>query len=245
MPEATLATNALLQALEPSARARFLPRFQRIELRRRQTLHHPGQLAETVYFPLSGLVAVLSETLDGDSVQTGMVGCDGAVGAFEAFVGGQYFCKGVVQVPGEALRLSATSYRELFNASAVFRSAGERYIEMLLTEARQCVVCNALHPVESRLIRSILDVLDRSCIDGALPLTQETLAQMLGAQRTTIAVAMSKLQRAGLIKSGRGAVEIRDKATLERLACNCRKTLQLARTEIHNLHAEPRRMQSV
>jgi len=102
MPEATLASNALLQALEPSARARFLPRFQRIELRRRQTLHHPGQLAETVYFPLSGLVAVLSETLDGDSVQTGMVGCDGAVGAFEAFVGGQYFCKGVVQVPGEA-----------------------------------------------------------------------------------------------------------------------------------------------
>lgn len=182
---------------------------------------------------------------NGDSVQTGMVGCDGAVGAFEAFVGGQYFCKGVVQVPGEALRLSATSYRELFNASAVFRSAGERYIEMLLTEARQCVVCNALHPVGSRLIRSILDVLDRSCIDGALPLTQETLAQMLGAQRTTIAVAMSKLQRAGLIKSGRGAVEIRDKATLERLACNCRKTLQLARTEIHNLHAEPRRMQSV
>ena len=98
--------------------------------------------------------------------------------------------------------------------------------------------------MESRLIRSILDVLDRSCIDGALPLTQETLAQMLGAQRTTIAVAMSKLQRAGLIKSGRGAVEIRDKATLERLACNCRKTLQLARTEIHNLHAEPRRRQS-
>ena len=85
--------------------------------------------------------------------------------------------------------------------------------------------------MESRLIRSILDVLDRSCIDGALP--------------PTIAVAMSKLQRAGLIKSGRGAVEIRDKATLERLACNCRKTLQLARTEIHNLHAEPRRMQSV
>lgn len=241
MSEVTLDPNVLLQCLEPSVRARFAQRLQHVRLQRGEVLHHPGQRAEMVYFPLHGLVAVLSETLDGESVQTGMIGCDGAVGAFEAFLGGQYFSKGLVQVPGDALRLSATSYRELFNASQAFRSAAERYFETLLIEARQSVVCNALHPVDSRLSRSILDVLDHSCIEGSLPLTQDALAQMLGAQRTTIAVAMSKLQRAGVVKSGRGAIEIRNKAALERRACSCRRTLALARGDIQGDH-EPRRL---
>lgn len=232
MSEITLHPNSLLERLEPGMRLRYAQRLQRVRLRRGEVLHQPGELARSVHFPLTGLVAILTETVDGDAVQTGMVGCHGAVGALEAFVGGQHFAKCLVQVPGEALRLSAPSFRALFEGSPGFRQAVELFFETTLFETRQCVVCNALHTVESRVSRSILDVIDHSCIEGPLPLTQDALAQMLGAQRSTVAVTMSKLQKAGLIRCGRGLVEVRDKPRLERLACSCRRTLTLARREM-------------
>ena len=232
MLETAFESNALLQRLTPSIRGRFQSRFQAVELRRGQVLHNQGEPVDRIYFPLHGLVAILSETLAGESVQTGMVGCDGAIGAMEAIGSGQFLTKGLIQIPGVALRLSAVSYRELFDDCAEFRAAAERYMEMSLTEARQLMVCNALHTVESRLSRAILEALDRSCLERVLPLTQDSIAQMLGAQRTTVAVLLSKLQRHGLIKNGRGAVEVRDRTALERIACSCRKTLEFARDEI-------------
>jgi CRP-like cAMP-binding protein len=218
--------------MEPPLKLRFAPRLQRVQLQKGQTIHNQGQPVERVLFPLKGLIAIMSETLAGESVQTGMVGCDGAVGAPEALGSGQHLCKALVQIPGVALRLSAASYRELFIQSPAFRTTVERFAEMQLVEARQLMACNALHPVETRLSRAILEALERSCLERVLPLTQETLAQMLGAQRSTVGVFLSKLQRNGLIKNGRGAIEVRDLGGLERIACNCRKTLRYARDEV-------------
>jgi CRP-like cAMP-binding protein len=239
MIEADLEDNALLAAVEPPARVRTSTWFQRVELRRGDNLHSVGQSADTVYFPLTGLVAIHSETLAGESVQTGMIGCDGAIGAIEALGSGTHLSKGVVQIAGAALRLSAANFRQLVDLSRGFRWATERHVEMVLFETRQSVACNALHAVEGRLTRAMLDALDRSCLERVLPLTQEALAAMLGAQRTTVAVFLSKLQRAGAIRNGRGAIEIVDRARLERHACTCRKALQFAREEVQVRRSAP------
>jgi CRP-like cAMP-binding protein len=232
MHEAAFEDNALLRAMEPETRKQFGPYLNTVELRRGALLHNQGQPVDRIYFPLTGLIGILSETLAGESVQTGMVGCDGGTGVVEVLGSRQHLSKAVVQIPGLALRLSAVNYRRLVDESLAFRWAAERYVEALLMEARHVMACNALHPVENRLGRSILDALDRSCLKEMLPLTQEALAQMLGAQRSTVAVFLSKFQKMGLIRNGRGAIEIRDRAGLERIACNCRKTLQFARGEI-------------
>ncbi|HZZ67747.1 MAG TPA: Crp/Fnr family transcriptional regulator, partial [Phenylobacterium sp.] len=232
MLEAGFEANGLLKRLEPSVRIQFQMQFQPVELCRGDTLHSPGQKVDRIYFPIAGLVAVLSETLAGESVQTGMIGCDGAVGVAEARGSAQPLAKSVVQVPGRAMRLSAEVYRGLYDASPRLRASVDRYIEMLLADARQSVVCNALHPVEARLSRAILQALDRSCLERVLPLTQEALAQMLGSQRTTVAAFLSKMQRAGLVSSGRGTIEVQNRAALERMSCSCRPTLEFARREI-------------
>lgn len=232
MLEASFESNALLKRLEPATQAQFQMQFQAVDLRRGEVLHSPGQRVERVYFPVAGLVAVFSETLAGESVQTGMVGCDRAVGAAEARGSGQPMAKSVVQIPGRALRLSAMAYGELYDASPTLRTEVQRYMEMLLADARQSVVCNALHPVESRLARAIVEALDRSCLERVLPLTQEALAQMLGAQRTTVAVCLSRMQQRGLVRSRRGSIEVQERAALERIACSCRPTLLFVRREI-------------
>jgi CRP-like cAMP-binding protein len=108
-----------------------------------------------------------------------------------------------------------------------------KYVEILLTEARQFVACNALHGVEARLARSLLEALERSRDGLALPVTQETLAEMLGVQRTTVTAAVAQLQASGALRSTRGLVEVVDPEMLESTACVCREVLQVARAEIY------------
>lgn len=237
----TLGSNTVLGALEPTTRARFAPHFRMVRLQRGDILHGQGEFVDRVYFPLTGLVAVLTETPAGESVQTGMVGCDGAVGAMEVSGSGQCRSTASVQIPGAAARISAPHYREVLAASPTMQTAIERYVELLVAEARQLTACNALHAIEARLGRSILEAIDRGCLATVLPLTQEALAQMLGVRRSTIAACLSKLQRAGLIRTRRAAIEVLDTEGLERIACSCRETLRLYREEISTSYLQERR----
>lgn len=136
------------------------------------------------------------------------------------------------QIAGKACRLPAAAYRDLFDQSANLRTAVHKYIEVLLFEARQLVACNALHSVEARLSRLLLEALDRCRSDETVQITQETVAQMLGVQRTTIAAATAVLQRSRIIRSGRGSITVLDTPALERTCCGCRRAVQAVRTEI-------------
>src|SRR5262249_47476232 len=79
-----------------------------------------------------------------------------------------------------------------------------RYNDVLLAQVQQSVACNALHGLEARLCRWLLQTHD--CIDGnVIPLTQEFLGQMLGVRRTTVTIAAQLLQSAGLIRYRRGS----------------------------------------
>lgn len=226
-------SNRVLQAVGPAMRTKFAPRFQPVEIMRGEVLHNTGDDAEWVHFPQRGLVALLCETTAGEGVQASVIGPEGAVGAFEACGSRKLLSTAVVRVPGIAVRISAAFYRELFASCPELRTAVHKHMEVLLAEARQFVVCNALHSVESRLARAILDALDKSHLATILPVTQESLAQALGAQRTTVASQISRLQREGLIRSSRGAIEAVDRERLEKLACSCRPTLAYAREAIY------------
>jgi CRP-like cAMP-binding protein len=81
-------------------------------------------------------------------------------------------------------------------------------------------VCGALHSVEARLARWLLQAHDRTG-DSAIELIQEFLAQVLGVRRTTVNLAVRTLQEAGLIQYRRGKVEIRDRSGLLNQSCAC------------------------
>jgi CRP-like cAMP-binding protein len=95
-----------------------------------------------------------------------------------------------------------------------------RYNNVLLAQIQQSVACNALHSLEARLCRWLLQTHD--CVDGnVIALTQEFLGHMLGVRRTTITVAARLLQSAGLIRYRRGHIQILDRGALEEIACEC------------------------
>jgi len=100
-----------------------------------------------------------------------------------------------------------------------------RYKESLLAQVQQTAACNALHHLEERLARWLLQALDRT--DGSnIPLTQELISQMLAVRRSTVTVIAGKLQEAGLIRYHRGRIEIVDRLKLEEAACECYGTIR-------------------
>jgi CRP-like cAMP-binding protein len=107
--------------------------------------------------------------------------------------------------------------------SAALQSLVERYQYALLGHAQQSAACNALHSVEARLCRWLLQARDRTAND-MLPLTQEFLAQMLGVQRTTVTLVEGVLQTAGLIKHHRGRIQLLDPERISDAACECYAT---------------------
>lgn len=225
--------NWLLKALESDVREQFEARLRPVELTRGDQLLHPGEAVEKVYFPEGALIGLISPMPAGDAVQTAMIGWDGALGVFEACGTRQSAALAEVQVPGPAWLMAAEDYRHMYGASDALRTAVHKYVEILLTEARQFVACNALHSVEARLCRSVLEAMERSRDGRFLPATQEALAEMLGVQRTTVTAAISQLQAAGALRSVRGVIEVLEPEVLEASACCCRETLRIARAEIY------------
>src|SRR6516164_2552889 len=100
-----------------------------------------------------------------------------------------------------------------------------RYGEMLLIQVQQTAACNALHPVEARLSRWLLQARDR-LESNTVKLTHEFLSQMLGVRRTTVTVVANMLQQAGLIRYHRGHIEIVDRRGLEARACECYEAIR-------------------
>lgn len=188
-----------------------------------QTAHEP---VEWVYFPLSGLLSLVYTSAEGHSVETGMVGREGASGLLAACGVGRAFVNHLVQIEGQALRAPASVCRSLYESSQTFREALARETEMLLVEGRQSVVCQALHSAEARCARWLLESRDRAGCGDVVPLTQEHLAAMLGVQRTTVSAVASTLQRDNLIRYSRGRISILDAPGLERAACECRDVLR-------------------
>lgn len=80
--------------------------------------------------------------------------------------------------------------------------------------------CNASHLVVERLAKWLVRL--HCGANGApLHLTQADLGAMLGVQRTSINAAAGRLQEKGLVRFGRGKVQILDLAGLRAASCGC------------------------
>ena len=91
-------------------------------------------------------------------------------------------------------------------------------------QVQQTAACNALHPVETRLARWLLQSHDRTIGDN-VPLTQELLSEMLAVRRTSVTAVAQVLQNEGFIKYRRGNIEILDRDGLEGKVCECYRVL--------------------
>lgn len=213
--------NRLLAALRPADQELLEPHLTPVTLERGAVLFEPGDDVERCHFPASGTTASLVVALpDGQLAETATVGREGAIGGIVSLGHKPAFARGVVVVGGAALRIETERLEELKERSGGLRDALSRYADCLIAQILQSVACNALHALEPRLCRWLLTAQDRA--GGAtVPLTQEVLAELLGVQRTTVSAAARALQERGVIRTGRGRIEVLDRRALRAAACPC------------------------
>ncbi|MDB5439453.1 MAG: transcriptional regulator, Crp/Fnr family [Caulobacteraceae bacterium] len=212
--------NFLLAALNAADLADLQPRLSELTLSRGQVLFEPGDSVDTLYFPGSACISVVTAMEDGKEVETTTIGRESVVGLVDAMAGKPTRSRIFTQIGGGAMSLPATVYRARMRASPSLNQLSWRHARANAFQAERGVACNIAHPANGRLARWLLMTHDRTGGER-FDLTQDYMAVMAGVQRTTVSQIANQFKKMGIIDYSRGGVVIRDRPALIRQACEC------------------------
>jgi CRP-like cAMP-binding protein len=121
---------------------------------------------------------------------------------------------------GGGYRITAAAFKHAAAQAPHLHDLLLRYVHVFHVQVAQTAACNAHHELGQRLARWLLAAHDRSGVPE-LSLTQDLIAIMLGVRRSTVSIAASTLQKAGVIRYQHGLITIIDRIGLENAACEC------------------------
>lgn len=226
LPDGTPLKNKLLAKLPAELYARIAADLTIVDVVLGAPLFESGVASRQVYFPNGGVYSVTNQMRDGELVEVATVGIEGMLGV-GVFLGDAVGTgRTLQQVPnGRLPAMSAARFIHYTSAPGPFRDVVARYTQAHILQIMQCTACNALHRLEQRCSRWLLQTHDR--VDGdEFLLKQEFLAIMLGTNRPSVTVVMGVLQKAGAISSRYGRITVRDRKKLERMSCECYRAIR-------------------
>lgn len=218
--------NRLLATLSPDERALLEPHASIVTYDGGDSVLLPGEMTKSSVFPFDGLMISMQRELSGGrSIEVAAIGREGAVGGIISCGRAPAYSRALVQLPGPAAVIPMTVLEQAKEASPHLRNLFCRYSDALLAQVMQSVACNAFHPIEARAARWLLHAQDRAAGDR-LALTQESLAGLLGVQRTTVNAVARVLQEQHLIAYRRGAIQVIDRQGLLAASCDCYRAVE-------------------
>ncbi len=212
--------NRILAAVPLNHYARLAEHLKPVDLAAGQVICEAGEALDFVYFPTTCTTSLVSHTADGDSSELAMTGRDGMVGVSLVLGSGSMNHRAVVQCAGQAFRMPAEVFQLEMIRCRELQQLALCYVQTLITQMAQSIVCIGHHSVSERLCYWLLFNRDALCSDQ-LKVTHETIANMLGVRRESITQALGKLQAAGWVASGRGKINILDRGGLTDCVCEC------------------------
>src|SRR5437588_666915 len=212
--------NRLLLALPSRSLKRLMPELEHMRCQREQVLIDADRPLDHVFFPHTGVVSVVAVYSNGNIIEMATIGREGCTGVQAVFGAKSSSARLLIQIPGDAARMSRTTFTRAMESIPPFRSLMYSYVQAFLEQVMVSVACNGTHSLKERLAHWLLMMRDRSD-DDVLPITQDLLAEMLGVQRPTITNAVRELERAGMIERVRGYVTIKNRPRLIKESCEC------------------------
>jgi CRP-like cAMP-binding protein len=212
--------NKVLLAMLDDEYKLIRPDLTYVDLPHHLSLHEPTQNIEFVYFPNRGMVSQVVVTKDGRTVEVGVVGKEGYVGAGLAAGLSRSSVREIIQIAGDGFRIMGSALGRILRSAPQLQVMLNRQTGLQGMQVAQTAACNRLHDIEQRLSRWLLMTQDR--VDsGALPITHDFIATMMGTDRSTVSLAAAALQKKGIIEYVRGAVKVVNRRKLEKSACEC------------------------
>ena len=213
-------SNIILLSLSESDYGSLRPHLEYVSLPDHLVLHQAGGKLEFAYFPNRGMISLVVVMKNGKTAEAGIVGKEGFTGTLAAVGLSRSTLQAVIQITGDGFRVEVGSLQNALESAPHLQLMLSRYVAIRGMQVAQTAACNRLHDIEQRLARWLLMTQDR--VDsGALPITHDFLATMLGTDRPTVSVAAGVLQKKKIIEYTRGAVKIVKRKKLEDSACEC------------------------
>ena len=217
--------NGFLSSLAADDFELIRQHLRTVDLVQEHMLVEFGDTLKRAYMPYKGVISLVVKLARGENVQVALVGRDSIFGSFSALGDETALNSAVVLVPGVASAIDLDRLRAAADQSATLRAMLMRHGMAIYTQIQQTAGCNASHTVESRLARCLLHTRDLSGSDK-LVLTQESMAQMIGARRNSVSLVANTLQQANFIRYSRGHIEITDLEGLSNTSCECYATVK-------------------
>jgi CRP-like cAMP-binding protein len=212
--------NEILLGLPQKERSDILDLSDPVSWSAGAVLYELGQTMEFAYFLESGFASMLTIMANGKSVETGICGKEGFIGLPLICDFDSSSTRTVMQVEGSAIRIGSKDLRHILPRSPGLQKPLSQFLQTLAFQGQQMAACNQLHTVTERLARWLLMAEDRL---GAnfIPVTQQSLAEILGVRRASVTMALSAFQKAELIAIKRGGIRIIERSGLKRASCEC------------------------
>src|ERR1700741_137603 len=137
--------NKILAALPHSDFGRVAEHLERVHLEKGEVIYVAGDTIRYSYFPVKGLLSIVSTAETGATVELAMVGNEGIVGLTVINKTGIIPYDVVVQVATEAWRIKVEILQEEFNKGGGLHDLVLDYINMLLGQISQSSICHRFH----------------------------------------------------------------------------------------------------
>ncbi len=142
-----------LHSLHPT----FLPgRLKRFSFQHGDRLSLAGEGIENVFFPVSGLISIVVELADGDSIEAAMVGRGEMIGGLALFGGEIQVGTSFGKIPGDGFSLPVEELVYLSRQDPEVHALFARNEQFVFAQAQQTAACSAKHRIAERLATWIL-----------------------------------------------------------------------------------------
>ena len=188
--------------------------------------HESGSKLQHVYFPTTSIVSLQYVTENGVPAEIASVGNEGMLGIPLFMEGNATPSRASVRAAGYGFKLKMRYLIEEFNRDGSMRHLLLRYTQALITQTSQTAICNRHHPVDQKLCRWLLLILDRMP-SSELIFTQDWVARMFGVEVECVMDEVRNLQKAGIISYCRDRITVLNRAGLEQRACECYNVVKM------------------
>jgi CRP/FNR family cyclic AMP-dependent transcriptional regulator len=210
----------LLQGLTPSERRDLDAGLLWRHYSARDTLVREGDPHTGIYLIDTGHVAVRVRARSGPALTLAVVGPGGSFGEVSATSPRGFRTSEVVAL--DAVRVGLVPGRVFERLRESSPALNSTLVEILALRAQELIVRleqTVQESVPRRTARCLLELADSFTGSGTtvvLPLTQDDLAGLVGATRASVNQALQSLYSTGLVRPGRGRLEITDVGGLRR-----------------------------
>src|ERR1700726_2112654 len=154
-------TNKVLLATPDNEYQLMRPDLKYVDLPDHLSLHEPTQSIDFVYFPNRGMVSQVVVTKDGRTVEVGVVGNEGYVGAGLAVGLSRSSVREVVQIAGDGFQMRGNELGPILRSAPQLQMILGRHTGLQGMQVAQTAACNRLHDIQQRLSRWLLMPQDR------------------------------------------------------------------------------------